>query len=124
MNVVIGFLRSLAHAWRGLLLAFKTERSFRIQVALALVAGIVLILIPFRNWERVMLLLAMGSVLVLELLNSMVERLVDLIKPRMHGYVHDIKDLMAAAVLLASCFAALIGLLIAKPYVGDLFGRL
>jgi diacylglycerol kinase len=61
-------------------------------------------------------LVATAAVLVLELLNSMLERLVDLVKPRMHGYVRDIKDLMAAAVLVTAGFAAVVGLIILLPY--------
>lgn len=124
MKWLIGVYRSFVHAGRGLLLAFRTERSFRIQVAVGMCVGIALFLFPFRTWERILLLLAIALVFVLELLNSMVERLVDLVKPRMHGYVHDIKDLMAATVLVASCFAALIGLLIVWPYLDDIVSRL
>ncbi len=114
---------SFRHAVHGLLLAFRSERSFRIQTAAALVILVLCLILPIRDWERALLLLATGSVLVLELLNTMVERLTDLVKPRLHTYVHDIKDLMAASVLLASLFAALLGVLLLRPYVGILIGR-
>jgi diacylglycerol kinase len=55
------------------------------------------------------------TVLVLELINSSMERLVDLVKPQLHESARDIKDLMAAAVLMASFFAVLIGLMIFLP---------
>jgi len=48
----------------------------------------------------------------------MVERLADLMKPRMNAYVRDIKDIMAAAVLVASVFAVAIACLIIWPYAG------
>lgn len=80
-------------------------------------------LIPLSTLERVILLLAIASVLVLELLNSMIERLVDLVKPRLHGYVRDIKDLMAAAVLVASLFALAVGSIIFFPHVLLLVSR-
>lgn len=117
MNAFADLVKSMNHAWQGLLLAFRTERSFRIQSAAAFVVIVAAFLIPFRSWERALLLLATASVLVLELLNSMVERLIDLVKPRMHSYVRDIKDLMAAAVLLASVFSAALGILIVWPYL-------
>lgn len=116
-----GFLHrltiSFSHAWHGLLLAFSTEQSFRIQTAVALIILAGAFLLPFTTFERVALLLASAAVLVLELLNSMVERLVDLLKPRLSHYVGEIKDLMAAAVLVASIFAALVGLIVVWPYV-------
>lgn len=114
----------MKNAWRGLLVAYKTEKSFRIQAALAFVVLFFIIILPLRSSETVLLLVVMAAVLVLELLNSTVERLVDLVKPRLHGYVRDIKDLMAAAVLVASVFAAVVGLIILTPYLITLIERL
>ena len=124
MNWLNGVKRSFGHAWRGLRLAFATERSFRIQVAVALAVILLAILVPFRSWERILLLVATSAVLVLELLNSTVERLVDLFKPRLHPYVGDVKDLMAGAVLVASIFALIVGLLVLWPYFGIVVGIL
>lgn len=113
--------QSIVHAWRGLRLAFRTERSFRIQSAFALAVLAAMFIFPLGRFERAVLLVAIATVLVLELLNSSVERLVDLFKPRLHEYAKDVKDLMAAAVLLASFFAACIGALIFWPFVRDAF---
>jgi diacylglycerol kinase len=123
MSFFRSLYRSFANAGRGILIAFRTERSFRIQTLAG--GGIILLmlLLPFTALERVILLLGVGSVLVLELLNSMVERLVDLVKPRLHGYVRDIKDLMAAAVLVASVVAAAVGIIIIFPHLATFFSR-
>lgn len=118
------FLHSFVHAWRGVRVAFRTEQSFRIQSAFALMVFAVMWIVPLQAFERVALLLAIAAVLVLELLNSMVERMVDLFKPRLHDYVRDIKDLMAAAVLLASAFAAFIGIMILWPHALAVFASL
>lgn len=117
MTFLRAFGSSVSHAWRGLLLAFRTERSFRIQVALSLVALTACFLFPIRSWERIAVILATASVLVLELVNSMIERLVDLVKPRLHEYARDIKDLMAAAVLVAALFALLVACLVFGPFI-------
>ncbi len=124
MNWLTSVGSSFSHAWRGLRLAFSTERSFRIQVAVALVVILLVSLMPFSPWERVILLVATSAVLVLELLNSTVERLVDLFKPRLHPYVRDVKDLMAGAVLVASIFALIVGLMVMWPYLGMVLGTL
>lgn len=117
------FIDSLRHAWSGLLLAFSSEKSFRLLLMASCGVFVIIALLPLKDWERVMMLLATGSVLVLELLNSMIERLVDLVKPRMHGYVHDIKDLMAATVLLASLFAFAVVSFIVWPHLGEVIHR-
>lgn len=109
------FFRSFRHALRGLVLAFESERSFRIQSLAALAIIALILVIPFEVWERVVLLLVTMIVLVLELLNSSLERLVDLSKPRLHTLAGDIKDLMAGSVLLAAACAAVIGFVILWP---------
>lgn len=116
-------LRSFTHAWRGLLVAFRTEQSFRIQVAVGIVIIAAMFVIPLSTVERFLILVAMGAVLVLELINSMVERLVDLLRPRLDPAVADIKDIMAASVLLASGFALVLGLLIFLPYLTQIISR-
>ena len=109
--------KSFRYACRGLGHVFASELSFRLQV-LAGVAVIVLMMIfPLALWQRVMLLVLIASVLVLEVINTIFERIVDAFKPRIHPVVGEIKDMMAAAVLLASLVSAIVGLLIFLPYV-------
>jgi diacylglycerol kinase len=89
------------------------------------VAGlIVLILALYFNvkvWEAVALLLVIMLVLVLELINSIFERIVDVLKPRMHPYVEVVKDIMSATVLIASLGAIIVGILIFYPYLAKIF---
>ena len=80
--------------------------------------------IPLEIWERAILLLVTMLVLMLELLNSSLERLVDLAKPRLHVYAGEIKDLMAASVLVAALFALLVGILILGPKIADIAMRI
>ncbi|MBD3251674.1 hypothetical protein GF380_04460 [Candidatus Uhrbacteria bacterium] len=108
---------SFGAAWRGFLRAFKDERTFRVMVVCALIVFMLVATFPLSDSERLILILVTGLVLVLELVNTMVERFVDLMKPRLSAYVRDVKDLMAAAVLVASVFAALIGLMIFVPHL-------
>ena len=68
-------------------------------------------------WEAVALTFCVFSVLILELLNTILERLVNLFKPRIHPYAKVIKDMMAAAVLLASLSATIVGILIFSQYL-------
>jgi undecaprenol kinase len=112
-----GLAQSFGAAWRGLLLAFKSERTFRVMIAFGLLIIAVVSTAPLASWERLLLLLLTGSVLVLELLNSMVERLVDLLKPRLSTYIGEVKDLMAASVVTMAFFAALIAFLILLPHL-------
>jgi len=53
------------------------------------------------------------------LVNTVVERFVDMIEPRVHPYAGLIKDLLAAAVLITTVSAGIIGVLILGPYLLD-----
>src|SRR5512133_2515891 len=116
MKTFIKRLTSSFHsAWRGLLRAFASERTFRVMVVCAFIVLILISTLPLSLVERLVLLLMTGSMLALELMNTTVERLVDLLKPRLSTYVKDVKDFMAAAVFVAALFAAMIGAVIFFP---------
>lgn len=87
------------------------------MVFCALVVLILVSTVPLSSGERIVLLLITGLMLALELMNTMVERLVDLLKPRLSTYVRDVKDYMAAAVFVAALFVAMIGAVIFVPHL-------
>ena len=109
--------RSIGHALRGVKQVFKTEQSFRIQIVIGALVIVLATVFPLEAWERVVIILLVGLVLILELINSVFERLVGSFRPRLHPVVGEIKDIMAAAVLIASIFAAIIGLIIFIPHL-------
>ena len=88
---------------------------------MALSVVVAMLYFPLSMWERVALLLLITAVLVLELINSVFERISDGLKPRLHPMVKDIKDIMAGAVFLSSLVAAIIGILIFWPYLQALY---
>jgi undecaprenol kinase len=106
------FLKSLKFAFKGLKHIFQEEQNFRFQIVCGIIVLILVIFLPFELWERVVLLMLVGAILVLEIINTVVERLLDVYKPRLHHYVEMAKDMMAAAVLIASLIAVVIGVLI------------
>lgn len=118
------FMRSFVHAWRGLRLAFKSERSFRVQAFIGLLVAGVAMMMPLPWWQRISLLIVTTFVLVLELVNSCIERLVDLTRPRLDEQAKDVKDLMAGAVFVTSIAAAAVGLVILGPVVLSVAVRL
>lgn len=95
----------------------KNEQNFRIQLIIGILVIIAMILLQVEIWQAIVLLMLILTVLVLELINTIFEKIVDILKPRIHFYVEIIKDIMAAAVLLASIGAALIAFLIFVPYL-------
>lgn len=92
---------AFANSWKGLRGAFAAEQAFRQEVMLALV------LIPAGFWlgqtaiEKILLVGSMLFVLIVELLNTAVETIVDRIGPERHVLSGLAKDVGSAAVLLS-----------------------
>lgn len=103
------FLSSLTYALRGIAYAWAQEQNFRIQVFCAGVVFIVAFLVRVSFFEAALLALAISGVLVLELVNTVAERMMDALSPRMHPYATVVKDMMAGAVLIASLGALVVG---------------
>jgi diacylglycerol kinase len=117
-NKIHGGLRA---AFNGFKETVVFERSFKIMMAVALVVIVAMFYFPTSRLEKVVLLFAVFSVLILELINTTIERIMDMVSPAYDERVRVIKDLMAAIVLLASFGSAVIGILIFWPYVFGLF---
>jgi len=120
MSELRAVYKSFSYAAKGIAKVAKEERNFRFQLAIAGLVAFLMLILRVPALEMAVLSLAIALVLVLELLNSILERVVDILKPRIHHYVEDIKDMMAGAVLVASVAAALIGFLIFWPYLETL----
>ncbi|PIY97222.1 MAG: diacylglycerol kinase [Candidatus Kerfeldbacteria bacterium CG_4_10_14_0_8_um_filter_42_10] len=108
--------KSFCYAGCGMRYAFKNEQSFRFQVFASVIVLILMFLFPLSAWERIVVILLIFMVLILELINTTFEKIVDILKPRVHFYAEVIKDLMAAVVLIASVGALVIGLYIFLPH--------
>jgi len=113
--------KSFLFALNGLKIIVKKEQNFRIHFVIAIIVIILGFLFGIHAWEWVAVLLMIFFVLLLEIVNTIVERVVDMLKPRVNIYVKEAKDLMSAAVLLAAILSIVIGLIIFVPYFVKLF---
>lgn len=108
--------KSFKFAFRGLLSLIKKEQNFKLHI----IATIVVIFLggyfQIKLWQWSLIVLMIAGVLILEMLNTVFERLLDLFKPRLHSYVKEVKDIMSAIVLVASIASVIIALLIFAPY--------
>ncbi len=109
-------INSFRHAFHGLIYALE-ERTFRILSAIAfLVIALSFILeISLIEWSIVFLTITI--VMSLELLNTQVERTLDILQPKTDLRVRIIKDISAAAVLIASIGSVIIGIIVFLPYI-------
>ncbi|MFZ2187437.1 MAG: diacylglycerol kinase [Candidatus Moraniibacteriota bacterium] len=111
------FSRSLYYAVKGIFFAIRNERNFQIEICAGMAVVVLMIVFPLSSSERSLVVLSVSLVLTLELANTALERVMDILKPRVHPYARVIKDVMAGAVLLASLSAIAIGIVIFSPYI-------
>lgn len=114
------FKRSLSHAIDGFTYAIRRERNFQIELVIATIVLILIFALDVKSWEAIVLILMIMWVLVAELTNTVLERVVDILKPRIHPYARLIKDLMAAVVMISAIVAIVIGIIIFYPYLKDI----
>lgn len=111
------FTKSFRHAMHGLAHAFTSENNFRIHTIIGLAILLLLFILHVPRRESALIVLVVASVIILELVNTIVERFADMLEPRVHPYVHIIKDLMAAVVVIAAISAVIVGWLVFWPYM-------
>ncbi len=109
-------LRKFYVAWCGLREGYRAEQSLRVQLAIGILALLAGLAVGLTRLEWLFLIAAVGAVLSLELVNSGIEKTLDLVHPGYHENVRFVKDVMAAAVLVVAVAAVAGGLLIFVPH--------
>ncbi len=111
------FFRSFGYAFRGLSSMRKGERNFKVQLTVGFFAAIAAFYFPLTNAERAVILVCIGLVLAAEIMNSALERLVNLVEPNYNKKAAEVKDLAAAAVLVLSFTSVIVGLVVFIPHL-------
>jgi diacylglycerol kinase len=110
-------LASFRFAFAGVAYAFRTQRNFKIHIAITLavvVAGLLLGL-SFDQWA--ILAVATGLVFQAELVNTALEAVVDHVSPEFHALAKVAKDCAAGAVVISAIVAVVTGALILGPKI-------
>ncbi len=122
---LVGVARIVAaahHSFDGLVAAFRSEAAFRQELALCAVLLPLAVWLPVDGLERLLLIGSLVAVLVVELLNSAVEAVVDRVGSEQHPLSKTAKDLGSAAVLLTLLMAAGTWLTVLWPLVRNMPG--
>lgn len=109
--------KSFIYAIQGLKTALKNEPNLRIHTlaaTLALTLGLVL-KISFYEW--LLLTFTIFYVITLELLNTVLESIVDLVSPEIKGAAKVAKDVSAAMVLLAAFMSIIVAIALFIPKI-------
>ena len=114
------FLKSFVYALKGIKISLS-QRNTRIHFLCALMVVLAGLCFSITLTEWLILLLCIGIVISLEIINTAIETLVDLVSPNYHELAGKVKDLAAGAVLLFSIISAIVGILIFWKYVVLIF---
>lgn len=113
------FFKSFSYAIKGIQLSLK-ERNKKVLIACAFATIILGFVFKITITEWFIILICIGIVLSLEMINTAIERLVDIVEPDHNPKAGAIKDLAAGAVLVFSVISAIIGIMIFGKYILDL----
>jgi diacylglycerol kinase len=108
-------INSFAYALRGIRLAVGSEVNIKIHLTVALLVVLCGFVFEISMTEWLVVFLCFGLVLAMEIMNTAIETVVDLVSPNQHKLAGKAKDLAAGAVLIAAIFAAICGLIIFLP---------
>ncbi|HYZ44246.1 MAG TPA: diacylglycerol kinase [Xanthobacteraceae bacterium] len=111
-------LRATLNSWRGLLAATRSEEAFRLELIALVLAIPVAFLLAEQAWKRLALIAVVAFVLVVELLNTAIEKLADRVNLAIDPQIGRVKDMGSAAVGLALLIAAMAWLLALAERIG------
>lgn len=103
---LVRLIKALGYSWQGLRAVFSSEAAFRQELALCAALLPVALWVEVSATERALLMASLLLVLIVELLNSAIEALVDRIGSEYHALSGKAKDAGSAAVLLSLVLAA------------------
>lgn len=111
------FSESVGHAVDGIQYITNHERNFRIEILSAILVTIASFFFKVSLLEWCILVLVIGMVLALEMVNTAIERCVDLVTKDYKELAKVAKDVAAGSVLVMSMFSVIIGIIIFLPKV-------
>ncbi len=114
-------IQSFKYAFNGLKILFREEHNARIHLAVSLLVVICGFIFRISIVEWMIICLAIGLVISMEIINSAIENLSDFVSPEYHKLIQKVKDLSAVAVLVCSISSVIIGSLIFIPKIALLF---
>lgn len=106
---------SFNYAIQGFTFSFVTQRNFRIHCLASVLLIVFLVVLDLNTGEILFLLSAAFVVLISELINTSIEKTIDLYTSAYHPLAKIAKNCAAAAVLLAALYAVLVAIIIFIP---------
>jgi len=117
-------VKSFHYAFRGVIRLLTDEQNARIHATITIVVGMLAYILQVTRIEAAVLFIAIIMVFAMEIMNTAVEKICNLIDMRHNPQIRVIKDGMAGAVLIASVIAAVVAIFIFLPHIRNFFGTI
>jgi diacylglycerol kinase (ATP) len=112
------WIRATLHSWRGICAALRSEMAFRQELVAFVIAVPLAFMIAQESWKRLLLIGVMLLVLVVELLNTALEKLADRVSRENDAEIARVKDMGSAAVGLSLLLAGIAWMLALAEFLG------
>ena len=112
---IVDRLKSFKYAFNGIRLFFINDHNGRVHLFAAILAIGLSFYLKLSPLEWIAILAVISGVIVAEILNTAIEKLADVISPDYHPKIKLVKDLAAAAVLVAAFLALAVGAIVFIP---------
>ena len=107
---MLRLLRATLNSWNGLRAAARSEQAFRQELVTLLLAMPAAFMIATETWRRMVLIGVVVLLMIVELLNTAIEKLSDHVTPEDHPAIGRVKDMGSAAVGLSMLLCGLVWL--------------
>lgn len=108
-------IKSIGYAFSGIRSCFQSEQNFRIHFTLATIALLFSIAFDISAIEWIAVCFCIVFVITMEMLNTAIEKLCDVVHKEIHPGIKKVKDIAAGAVLFSALFSLVTGCIIFLP---------
>jgi undecaprenol kinase len=115
------FINSFKYPFSGLRYAYKNEQNLAVDIGMAVIVIVLGVLLNISVVEWAILTITVGLVISLELVNTSIEAVVDLVTQEYHPLAKVAKDTSASAVLILAIVSIIEGIIIFLPKIIELF---
>lgn len=104
-------------AIEGIIYTIKTQKNMRLHFLAAILIILISIFLQLEKIELLVVCMAVTLVLICEMFNTAIEKIIDLITSDFHPLARIIKDVAAGCVLISAIFAVIVGYLVFSKYM-------
>ena len=116
-KIVMKLLKSFGFAINGLIICVTTEANFKIHFLLAAIAIFFGIGLHISGTEWLAVVFSIAFVTAMEMINTAIEKLCDVVHKDIHLGIKKVKDIAAGAVMLAAACSLIVAAIIFLPKI-------